>query len=316
MRSIRLLVGAVLLALATAIGAAENPASLEVTVPGKAVRVGDRVPIRVAARGGEDLLWGELRVEVDPKGPWVVVEAPREIEGARPPVWELVLVPLEVADLTLPPLVATARQPGGGAVDVTAAETPAVAVASVLPESDEVEPVPLRDPIGVSGFPWEWVLPLAVPVVAAAAALGWWSRRRRSGFEQEVTAMLAPLAEIEAFLDRLQNRLGREPAEGICDRLAAGMRHYLERQSGQPAGDMTSFELRLMARSLGWSENVRRDLQKIMSVADRVRFGRLPTDEAELREVLGLARDLASDLDRQLAAAKEAEAEEVAEAAG
>lgn len=314
MRSINLFVLAGLLGLAVGNAAAEDPAVLEVMVPDEAVRVGDRVPIRVAARGGEDLLWGELRVVIDPDGPWVMVELPREIEGARPPVWELVLAPLEVADLALPPLAATVREPGGAAADVTASDAPTVDVVSVLPEGDEVEPVPLRDPVGVRGFPWEWVVPLSVPVLAAAAALGWWSRRRRSVSGSEITSSLAPLAELEALLGRLRERLGREPAEGFCDRLAAGVRRYLERQSDRPAGDMTSFELRLMARQLGWSESVRRGLQEVMAVADSVRFGRLPTDEAHLRRALDLARDFARDLDRQLE--EQRREEEAAEAAG
>ena len=314
MRVISRVAVAALLGLAAGTAAAQGPAELEVMVPDEAIRVGDRVPIRVAARGGEDLLWGDLRVEVDPEGPWVMVEAPREIEGARPPVWELVLAPLEVSDLTLPSLVATVREPGGEAVAITAIGVPTVEVRSVLPEGDEVEPVPLRDPVGVSGFPWEWVLPLALPVLAAAAALGWWIRRRRVGDGPRAISTLAPLAEIEALLDRLGERLGREPAEGICDRLAAGMRRYLERQSDQPAEDMTSFELRLLARRLGWAESIRRGLQEVMAVADSVRFGRRPVDEAQLRRALELARDLARDLNSQLAA--QAESDEAAEAAG
>lgn len=314
MRSIDFLVSACLLSLGAAIAGAQSPAALEVRAPGDPVRVGDRVPIRVSARGGEDLLWGELRVTLEPRGPWVVVEAPREIEGARPPVWELVLAPLEVGDLDLPPVAAAVREPGGEAFEITVAEAPAVEVSSVLPEGDEVEPVPLRDPVGVSGFPWEWVLPLAVPVVAVAAVLAWWWRGRRSGGELAVIPTMAPLAEIEALLDRLGERLGREPAEGICDRLAAGVRRYLERQSREPAEDMTSFELRLLARRLGWSESVRRCLQDVMATADSVRFGRLPVDEAQLRRALDLARELARDLDRRLAA--QAEIDEKAEAAG
>jgi len=313
-RFISRIVLAGLLGLAAGTAAAQKAAELEVTVPDEAIRVGDRVVIRVAARGSEDLLWGDLRVEIDPEGPWVMVEAPREMEGARPPVWELVLVPLEVADLALPPLSATVREPGGEAFAITATGVPTVKVGSVLPEGEEVAPVPLRDPVGVSGFPWEWVVPLAVPVLAVAAALAWWIRRRRTGNGVRAISTLAPLAEIEALLDRLGSRLGREPAEGICDQLAAGVRRYLERQSGHPAEDMTSFELRLLARELGWAESIRRGLQQVMGVADSVRFGRRPVDETELRRALDLARDLARDLNHQLAA--QAESDEAAEAAG
>jgi hypothetical protein len=313
-RSVDVILGIGLLSLAAGVAGAAVPPTLEVTVPDNPVRVGDRVPVRVTARGGEDLLWGELRVAVEPDGPWAVVDGPREIEGTRPPVWEVVLAPMKLAELDLPELTATVRDADGAVSQITAAPSQKVEVSTVLPEGDEVEPVPLRDPVGVRGFPWEWVLPLAVPVLAVAAAFALWRRRRRTRGDLRDVPVQAPLAEFEALLDRLADRVGREPAEGVCDRLAAGMRRYLERQSDEPAGDMTSFELRLMARRLGWSETVRRGLQEVMAVADSVRFGRLATDEARLRGVVGLARDAARDLDRQLALRAEADA--AAEAAG
>jgi hypothetical protein len=300
---------AAVLGLGAALAGAADPVALELSVGSDPVRVGDRVPVRVAARGGEELLWGGLEVAAPPDGPWVVFDGPREIPGTRPPVWEVVLIPLEVGELALPSLTATVRNAEGVGSEVTADETPKVQVATVLPEGDEVEPVPLRDPVGASGFPWEWVLPLAVPVLAAVACLAWWHRRRKSVGGPGAVPRLKPLAEFEALLDRLGARVGREPSEGVCDRLAAGMRRYLERQSGQPAEDMTSFELRLMARRLGWSEGVQRSLQEIMGVADSVRFGRLPVDEAGLRRVLDLALNLARDLDRQLILEAEAAAE-------
>ena len=120
------------------------PAALEVTVPTESVRIGDRVPVRVAARGGEGLMWGELRVGVEADGPWAVVDGPREAAGARPPVWELVLAPLEVGEISLPALVAGVRGPDGEVEEVGAAQLPTVNVVSVLPAEEEVQPAPVR----------------------------------------------------------------------------------------------------------------------------------------------------------------------------
>jgi hypothetical protein len=290
------------------IGAAE-PAALDVAVPEASFRVGDRVPVRVAARGGEDLMWGELRVAIEPAGPWAMVEDPQELTGARPPVWELVLVPMATGELALPAIAAGIRSGDGEAGEIGLADLPTLNVLSVLPEDQEAQPAPMRDPLGVSGFPWEWVLPLAVPVLGAAAAFAWWGRRRRRGGVAAETAVLAPFDELSALLDRLDGRVGREPAESICDRLAGGLRRYLERTSGEPAEEMTSFELRLLARAQEWPDAVQRGIQAVMNITDRVRFGRFPADDLELRRAIDSGRKVARCLEEHL----EVDEEETAE---
>jgi hypothetical protein len=241
-------------------------------------------------------------VAPDDGGSWAVVDGPREVAGARPPAWELVLAPLRVGELPLPTLAVTVRGTDSEERSVTSDPSTTIEVASVLPEDGEAQPLPMRAPIGVGGFPWEYVVPLVVPVIVLAAALSWWARRKRSSGAAGATPDLPPLPELERLLDRLETRLGREPSAAICDRLASGMRRYLARQSGEPAEDMTSFELRLLARRAGWSEAARRGLQEIMGLADRVRFGRAATDESSLRAAIGLAREAARDIDVQLAA--------------
>jgi len=93
-----------LLLLSEAATSFAAPALLEVTVSATSPRIGDRVLVRVAARGGEDLMWGELKVGIEAEGPWALVDGPREMAGARPPVWELVLAPMAVGELSLPDL--------------------------------------------------------------------------------------------------------------------------------------------------------------------------------------------------------------------
>lgn len=308
------IVAALLLSIVgTAVGA-QGP-SLEISVPPNAVRVGDPVQLRATARGGEGLLWGELHVEIEENGPWVLVDGPTELEGARPPVWELVLAPLEVGELPLPSIGAAVRDSEGEVFAVAAENPPAVNVASVLPEGEEAEAVGLRDPEGVHGFPWEWVVPVGLPLLAAACAAVWWGRRRRSG-RLEARPAIEPLPELEALLGRLEARVGREPAESICDRLAVGLRHYLGRQSGEPAADMTSFELRLLARHLQWPDGVQRGVQDVMSVVDRVRFGKITQDESGLRRALAETRDWSKELDREMVSRRERERAALEEAAG
>lgn len=275
---------------------AAEPPTLEVTAPDTSVRVGDRLAVQIVARGGEDLLWGELQVIEEPGGPWAVVGGPRALVGTRPPAWDVELAPMAVGEIELPEMTVVVRDASGEPLEVRAGALPRVDVASVLPDDEEVQPAPLRGPIGVSGFPWEWVLPLAMPVLGAAVALGIWARRRSQGDLAGVPA-LAPFDEFAALLDRLDERVGREPAPSVCDPLASGLRRYFERTSGKPAADMTTFELRIMAREAGWPETVQRGIQGAMGVADRVRFGRISAEDRELRQAIEMSRQAARHLE-------------------
>ena len=294
----KIIVAGILAAACAAL--AGEPPVLEVSFPEAAVSVGDRVPVRVVARGGEDLMWGKLVVGDGSETSWTVVDGPHELAGARPPAWELALAPMEVGEIALPAFTAVVRNPGGEVREVSVSDRTLVTVASVLPSGDDVQPAPLRDPLGVSGFPWEWVLPAMAPALALAAALTWWGRRRRRFGEGTSAPPPAPFDELESMLATLERRVGREPAEGVCDRLAVGLRHYLERRCGEPAEEMTSFELRLLTRRFGWPDSIQRGVQNVMGTADRVRFGRFPTDEQELRRAIATARDTGVALEEHL----------------
>jgi hypothetical protein len=64
---------------------------------------------------------------------------------------------------------------------------------------------------------------------------------------------------------------------------------------------MTSFELRLLARRLGWPEPVQRGIHRVMQVVDGVRFGRRPAAGGELRQAVDVALDTARGLEAHLA---------------
>jgi hypothetical protein len=166
-------------------------------------------------------------------------------------------------------------------------------VETVLPETEDPEPAPIRDPLGVSGFPWEWIVPAMVPALVVTALLAAWGRRLRSTDGSARRQPLPPLDELESLLDRLATRVGREPAEGLCDQLAHGVRLFLQRQSERPAVDMTSFEVRQLIREMEWPEPAQRGVPLVMSTVDRVRFARQPADDSELRDILTVARGAA-----------------------
>jgi hypothetical protein len=63
---------------------------------------------------------------------------------------------------------------------------------------------------------------------------------------------------------------------------------------------MTSFELRALARSSRWPEEVQRSLHQVMGVADRVRFARLRVADEELRTAISAARGAGRGLEGHL----------------
>lgn len=283
-----------------AAAAADEP-SLSLEVSPASTRVGDRVEVVASARGGSELMWGELTAALEPGGPWELVGGPTAVPGARPPAWTLELAPMEIGEQVLPSITVSARTTDGEVLEISSPDPPTVSVVSVLSgDEGDSEPAPLSNPIGVRGLPWEWILPVCGALLPFLVAAAWWWRVRGRP-EPGVRPALHPFAELETLASDLGTRIGREPADGICDRLASGLRHYLERRTGEPAEEMTSFELRLLARRRGWPETTQRLVQQVMAVADGVRFGRRPTADDELRRALDMALDSARSVETFLA---------------
>jgi hypothetical protein len=301
----------VALVVVASTAAAEDPA-LEIQIGKATLRVGDRLEVAASARGGDGWLWGEVTVAIEPGGAWELVDGPTAVAGSRPPAWKLILAPMELGELDLPKITASVRPPDGPPAEVGVSSTTAVTVGSVLTDDEEDRsPAPLRDPIGARGFPWEWVLPIVAVLIPLLGAAAWlWSGRGRSA-AAAIRKVATPFAELETLTAELGMAVGREPAEGICDRLAAGLRHYLERRTGEPAEEMTSFELRLLARRRGWPEATQRLVQRVMGVADGVRFGRRPATDDELLAAVSSALDAGRSVEAHLAPAAE-----VSESAG
>ncbi len=275
-------------------------ASLEIRVPDNAVTVGDRVSVRVQARGGDDGLWGDLALSPISGESWAVVEGPREIPGAKPPAWEVVLMPLALGELELPAIEASLRNTDGQAVNIAPAKISTVMVGSVLAPEDEGQPAPLRDPLGVHGFPWEWVAPLFVILLPLVVLTAWWWRRRSETDIEAGVPRLAPIDELERLLGEVQHAIGRQPAAVVCDRLAFGIRHYLERRTGEPAVEMTSNELRILARQAEWPQTVQMGLQRLTGVADGVRFGRRSVADSDLQDTGRSAHNIGRELEIHL----------------
>ncbi len=303
---------AALMPAAAGTAAGPNP-QLHVTVPAGPAAVGDRVPVRVEAMDGAGGLWGDVQAEVGDRGDWAVAGAPKTVPDATVPTWVVELVPLRVGKLPLPRLHAALRSADGSRRDVSAAAEPTVTVASVLPPGKKIKPAPLTAPIGARGFPWEWVVPGVLLLLPVILLLLWFLRRRRRRRSDSAGApVLLPLDELMALVGELRGRIGHVPAELICDRLAAAVRRFLARRSGEPVQEMTSFEVRRLARRSAWPSGVQAALGEAMTLADGVRFARRPAGDDELGRGLDRTVEAARELDAHLSACELADAEQVA----
>ena len=296
-RFARTALAAVVTVTVVAVGAAEAVApALDASVSSGPFAVGDRVTVHVSARGSDDALWGDLTVRVDDGGPWAVLDGPTEVVGARPPAWQLVLAPLALGEQALPTMSTTVREAGGEPRTVEVVDPPQITVASVLPPDGEAEPAPLRDPVGARRPVWESVF-LGLVVLMAAAVVRRWIRRPRGGDGAATASGLPPRDELAAALRELREAIGTDPHEVTCDRLARALRTYLERRSGAPAREMTSFELRVLARSRTWPDGLQRDLGASLSLVDMVRFSRRAVDPAALVSAVDATESVADTLE-------------------
>jgi len=288
-----------LVAFAAATVAAAGSPGLSVGVPPRKLTVGDRLPVRITAEGGAGLLWGTPEVAVGPGSKWAVVQGPRAIPQTQPPAWDLVLAPLAVGKLELPTISVSVRDARGSVSNVKADHLPRVTVASVLPPGQKVPPAALDDPVGVTGFPWEWIPPVVAVVLPLAllVLLLWWLRRRRSRKPGEDRPEVAPLDEVLDTLGRIEHQIGRMPLDEICDQLSTAVRRFIERRTGAPAMEMTTFELARLARQKGWPPGVQRGVQDALGLSDAVRFARRDAAEDVMVATVRAAGEAASELD-------------------
>lgn len=283
--------------------AASGAPGLTIGVPPRKLTVGDRLPVRITAQGGPGLLWGTPTVAVSGSGAtWAVVQKPHPIPQAQPPAWDMVLVPLAVGKLALPSVSVSVRDARGSVSKVTADHLPEVTVASVLPPGGKIPPAPLDDPVGVRGFPWEWIPPVLAGLLPLAL-LGmflWWRRKKRQRGTRERAVHVPPLDELRMALDRIGHQIGHRPLDEICDQLAASVRRFLKRRTGESAMEMTTFELTRLARQRGWPAGVQRGIQDALGLSDAVRFARRETAEEAVRAAVRAAGEAASELDELL----------------
>jgi hypothetical protein len=194
-------------------------------------------------------------------------------------------------------------------------------VSSRLPKDKKPEEItPKADKgIRIPAIPAKVWAALAA-AVALVAGLAWWAiarRRRKAVLGESAVPPVPPGEELRAELDRLAplaEALG-DDARGFYSDLTHAVKRYLERTSGDPVLEWTTFETIRRFREKGFDLPADVALPDLLASADRVKFGKVAATREEAREALVRARRLHDHVEAREAARRAAEAAAVREPA-
>lgn len=187
-------------------------------------------------------------------------------------------------------------------------------VASRLPKDQKPEQIAPKADKGIRlpPIPLKFWVALGAGVALAAGLVWWWiarRRRRRAGGEPAVPSV-PPGEELLRELDRLAplvETLG-DDARPFFSSVTHAVKRYLERTTGDPVLEWTTFETLRRFREKGLELPVDAALPDLLASADRVKFGKGAATREDAREALLRARRLHDHVEAREAARRAAEA--------
>ncbi len=193
-------------------------------------------------------------------------------------------------------------------------------VASRLPKDkkpDEITPKADKG-IRIPAIPAKVWAALGAAVALVAGLAWWWILRRRRQGDLGVPAVppVPPGEELRLELDRLApvvETLGEDP-RGFYSELTHAVKRYLERTTGDPVLEWTTFETVRRFREKGFDLPADVALPDLLASADRVKFGKGAATRDDAREGLARARRLHDHVEAREAARRAAEAAAAASA--
>jgi hypothetical protein len=186
-------------------------------------------------------------------------------------------------------------------------------VASRLPKDKKPEEIaPKADKgIRIPAIPLKYWLALGTAAALVAGLVGWWiaRRRRRVAAGEPAAPPVPPGVELLREIDRLApvvDTLGTD-ARGFFSELTHAVKRYLERTTGDPVLEWTTFETVRRFREKGFDLPADVALPDLLASADRVKFGKASATREDAREALARARRLHDHVEAREAARRAAE---------
>lgn len=306
----------------------EEGPTFSATVDRAAVSLGDRVVVTYAARipAGATLTLDALVTPAPEEGKRPPGGAVLEFDSQAAPTltksktgdffeWSqaVALFPFIAGTVLVPgPHYTFEESSSGRKLDIRP-PTVELTVASRLPpdqKPDEIAPKTDK-PVRIPAWPAKYWVALAAGVALAASLVAWLvSRRRRktAGAEPGAPA-IPPGEELRLALARLA-----AAAEGLGDdardfysELTHAVKRFLERATGEPVLEWTTFETVRRLREKGFDFPREAAFPDLLASADRVKFGKGAATREDARQALARARLVLDDVEARQRAQEEAQ---------
>ena len=176
-------------------------------------------------------------------------------------------------------------------------------VASRLPPGEKPDQLaPKADkPVRIPAWPTKYWIALGAGVALVAALVAWLvsRRRRKTANAQAGVPALPPGEELRLALARLAataEDLGDDARDFYSD-LTHVVKRFLERATGEPVLEWTTFETVRRLREKGIEFPRETAFPDLLASADRVKFGKGPATRADARQALVRARHVLHDVE-------------------
>lgn len=287
------------------------------TVDRAAVSIGDRVVVTYAGRipVGASLTLDALVTPAPEEGKRPPGGAVLEFESPAAPSltksktgdfleWSqtIALFPFAAGEITVPGPHYLFEESSGRKAEL---RPPSIilTVESRLPKDQKPEEIaPKADkPVRIPAWPLKYWVALAAGVALAAALVAWLvsRRRRKTAAGEPAVPAIPPGEELRLALARLTaaaEGLG-DDARAFYSELTHAVKRFLERTTGEPVLEWTTFETVRRLREKGVDFPREAAFPDLLASADRVKFGKGAATREDARQALARARLVLDDVE-------------------